>query len=95
MKKLIICFSLVTSLCLGAANLSAADAKTYQVTGPVLELTDSYVVIQKGNDKWQINIDGATKAKLKVGDKVTITYRMVATDVDVKPAKAGKEKEKK
>jgi hypothetical protein len=85
---------------LAAASLAlsstafAADAKTYQVTGPVLELTDTMIAVQKGKDRWEINRDANTKvpADLKVGDRVTITYTMTATDVQVKPAR-GKKKE--
>lgn len=71
-------------------SLMAADAKTYQVTGPVLEVTPTLIVVQKGEDKWQIAREKNTKVTgdLKVGAKVTIEYRMVATDVEVKGGKA-------
>lgn len=64
----------------------AASAKTYQVTGPVLELTETLIVVQKGDDKWQIARSKNTHvpADLKVGDKVTIHYQMMATDVEAK-----------
>ena len=64
----------------------AADAKTYQVTGPVLELTDKIITVQKGDEKWQIARDQGAKVTgdLKVGAKVTIEYRMIATKVEVK-----------
>jgi len=64
---------------------SAAEAKTYQVTGPVLELTPTTITVQKGDEKWQI-ARGKTKVTgdLKVGDKVTIYYTMTATDIEVK-----------
>lgn len=67
----------------------AAAPKTYQVTGPVLSVSSDLIVVQKGNDKWEIGRDATTKVTgdLKVGAKVTIQYRMVATSVDVKPAK--------
>ncbi len=67
----------------------SAPAFAYQVTGPVLEVTDSKIVVQKGKDKWEVMLDGATKlaAKPAVGDKVTIEYTMTATDVAVKTAK--------
>lgn len=70
----------------------AATAKTYQVTGPVLELNNDMIVVQKGKDKWEIARDASTKlpADLKVGDKVTIEYRMNATSVEVKSAKTTK-----
>ena len=66
------------------------QAKTYQVTGPVLELTDTTIVVQKGEEKWQVARDLGTKVAgdLKVGAKVTIQYRCVATEVEVKGEKA-------
>lgn len=87
MKKIAICILLAVSL---ALSLQAA-VKTYQVTGPVLELRADAIVMQKGSDRWEIARDGATKitGDLKVGSKVTIEYRMTATVVTVKgePAK--------
>lgn len=72
------------------APVQAAAPKTYQVTGPVLELTADMIVVQKGKDRWEIARDATTKVTgdLKVGSKVTITYRMTATAVEVKPDKA-------
>jgi hypothetical protein len=83
------------SLALSSAAF-AAGAKTYEVTGPVLEVNDSMIVVQKGKDRWEINRDASTKVAgdVKVGDKVHITYTMTATDVEVKPGKGAK-KEKK
>jgi hypothetical protein len=62
---------------------------TYQATGPILELTDSKIVIQKDTEKWEIARAPGTKVtgELKVGAKVTIHYTMTATSVEVKPAK--------
>jgi hypothetical protein len=79
------------SLALSSAAF-AAGAKTYQVTGPVLEVNDSMIAVQKGKDRWEINRDSSTKVSgdLKVGEKVTITYTMSATDVVVKAAKGAK-----
>ena len=79
---------------LAASSLNAADAKTYQVTGPVLEVTPTAITVQKGNDKWEIARDSKTKitGDLKVGAKVTIYYTMIATEVEVKAAKEGKGK---
>jgi hypothetical protein len=77
---------------LASNSLNAADAKSYQVTGPVLEVTPTTITVQKGTDKWEIIRDGKTKitGDLKVGAKVTIYYTMVATEVEVKAAKAKK-----
>ena len=90
MKKLILILGVAVSL--AATNLLAADAKTYQVTGPVLEVNDTYLVVQKGEDKWQIaRPKSATGPAVKVGDKVTVQYQMVAVDVELKSKKAKKE----
>jgi hypothetical protein len=72
----------------------AADAKTYQVSGPVLEVTPTTITVQKGSDKWQINRDASTKiaTEPKVGSKVTIYYTMTATEIDVKGAKGSSDK---
>ena len=83
----ILCLALVLTF---AAAGQAAAVKTYQVTGPVLEVTDDHITVQKGTEKWEVARDGSTKVTgdLKVGAKVTIEYRMTATSVDVKPAAA-------
>jgi hypothetical protein len=64
----------------------AGSPGTYQVTGPVLELTDSKIVVQKDNEKWELARTPDTKVTgdLKVGGKVTITYTMTAKSVTVK-----------
>jgi uncharacterized protein YdbL (DUF1318 family) len=85
MKKLSVYLALaVFGLSLATTQITAAEAKTYQVTGPVLEVNDGYIVVQKGEDKWQMACTKATAGKVKVGDKVTIQYQMVAKDVEVK-----------
>jgi hypothetical protein len=88
----------VVALLLSASGspVFAATAKTYQVTGPVLELTDSMIVVQKGQQRWEILRDASTKVtgELKVGAKVTIEYRMTATSVEAKAAPAAKAKKK-
>lgn len=71
---------------LSASVWAAPKAKTYQVTGPVLEVLDGKVIVQKGDEKWEIATDKDTKitGELKVGAKVTIEYQMFATTVEVK-----------
>lgn len=73
-----------------SGTLLASPSKTYQVTGPVLEMNDTMMAVQKGKERWEIARDSSTKAdgEVKVGDKVTVTYTMTATKVEVKgPAK--------
>jgi hypothetical protein len=90
------------ALVLSAASLFAASAradmaKTYQVTGPVLAVSPTMIAVQKGKDRWEIMRDGSTKmpADVKVGDKVTVEYRMTATTVEAKGAKPAKAAKKK
>lgn len=86
-------FSLAAVLILTLSGLClAGPSKTYQVTGPILEMNDQMVAVQKGKDRWEITRDASTKAQseLKVGDKVTITYTMTATEIEAKPMKGDK-----
>jgi len=90
--------SLFAAATLALTSLSfAADAKDYQVTGPVLDVTDSMIAVQKGKDRWEIARDANTKVsgELKKGDKVTVHYSMTATNIEVKGADKGAKKEEK
>ena len=90
--------ALAFAAALAAAPLAAhaAAAKTYQVTGPIVEVNDSTITVMKGKEKWEIARDKDTKVTgdLKVGAKVTIMYTMTATSIeakaDAKDAKAKK-----
>ena len=70
------------------STVAFAGPVQYQVTGPVLELTDNAIVVQKGNEKWEIARDKATaiSGDLKVGSKVTVFYTMHAGKIEVKEA---------
>jgi len=77
-----------------ATSVVFAAGKTYQATGAVVDVTPDTIVVDKGKEgKWEIARDASTKVKgeLKKGAKVTVEYRMVATDVEVK----GDDKKKK
>jgi len=93
MKRMLL---IAAALLLVASLAVAGPPKTYQVTGPVLELTDDLIVVQKGKDKWEIARakDAKVTGDLKVGSKVTIEYRMTAATVEVKDAKAKETKAK-
>ncbi len=84
----------LSALLLSAALTYAAGPKTYQVTGPVLEVKDDMIAVQKGKDRWEIGRDASTKVTgdLKVGSKVTIEYKMMGTAVEVKPEKSAAKK---
>ena len=92
MKKLTLSLLAVCSLLLAGTAATFADVTDYQVTGPVLAVTDTTITVQKGKEKWDVAKDANTKgaADVKVGDKVTIHYTMTATTVEAKPAAAAK-----
>ncbi|MEO7725473.1 MAG: hypothetical protein ABIU29_12445 [Chthoniobacterales bacterium] len=86
-------FGMVAVAVFALAGAAQADSlKSYQVTGPVLEVTDSMIAVQKGKDRWEIARNDKTKMEgdVKVGSKVTIMYTMTATTVEAKTDKAGK-----
>jgi hypothetical protein len=82
---------LVISLFMASAA-AAASPKDYQVTGPVLDVNDDVITVQKGTEKWEIGRDKSTKVDgdLKKGSRVTIHYKMNATKVEVKDAAKAK-----
>ena len=84
----------IRALFAAALFAAAASAFAYQVTGPVLEVTDSKIVVQKGKEKWEIARTSDTKVTgdLKVGSKVTIEYSMTAKSIEAKADKGGKKK---
>ncbi len=77
------------SIALSATGF-AASPDSYQVTGPIVEVSDSKIVVMKGKERFEIARDSSTKVTgdLKVGDKVTIKYAMTAKEIEVKDDKA-------
>ena len=93
-----IAFSLLAAASLALGSVAfGADAKDYQVTGPVLEVNDSMIAVQKGKDRWELKKDSSTKSAgdVKVGDKVTVHYSMTATSIESKGGAAKKDEKKK
>ncbi|MBC7712077.1 MAG: hypothetical protein H7177_01975 [Rhizobacter sp.] len=81
--------SLITmALVLGSLSAFAAP-KTYQVTGPVLDMNDATITVQKGKEKWEISRDASSKVngEIKIGSKVTVEYVMTAKTIEVKEDK--------
>ena len=93
--KITLC-SLLAAVSLALSSEAFAAGKDYQVTGPVLEVNDSMIAVEKGKDRWEIKKDSSTKTSgdVKVGDKVTVHYTMTATDIEAKAAAKKEEKKK-
>ncbi len=90
--KLPTVFGMISAVVFTFSGLAQAGTKTYQVTGPVLEINDTMIAVQKGKDRWELARDASTKLNgdVKVGSKVTITYTMTAVEVEAKEAKGAK-----
>jgi ribosomal 50S subunit-recycling heat shock protein len=94
MNKRILCSLIAAgSIALSGAAF-AASPSSYQVTGPITEVTDSMITVMKGKEKFEVARDSSTKVTgdLKVGEKVTIMYTMTAKEIEVKAAKTDKSK---
>ena len=91
MIKTITCLLAAAALAL-AGIAQAGSTKSYQVTGPVLEINDTMIVVQKGKERWEIARDASTtmNGDVKVGAKVTVMYTMTATEVEAKGEKPKK-----
>ncbi len=89
--------SLVLAAFLSAIPVPAASPDKYQVTGQVVEVTDSMIVVMKGKERFEMARDASTKVNgdLKVGAKITAQYKITATSVEVKADKAATTKKSK
>lgn len=77
-----------------ATVCSAMAGREYQATGPVLEVTDTKIIIEKDKEKWEFTRtqDLKVTGKIAVGAKVTVHYTMTAVSAEVKDSKESKEK---
>lgn len=73
-------------------SINTFAAKTYQVTGSVVEVTETKIVIDKKGEKFEMDRGASTKVtgELKVGAKVTATYMMTAASIEAKEEKKKK-----
>jgi len=86
---------LITSVCLlsfivGFGLAGRAAGKSYQFTGTVKSLAgDSLTVEKNAKETWQFELAKDTKGGTpKVGDKVTVYYKMVTTEIEASAAPA-------
>ena len=95
-RTLVFLSALISFVAIAITGSAAAADKTYQVTGPVLEVNDTSITVQKGKEKCHLarTNDNKETGELKVGAKVTVTYTMTATAVEAKggDSKAADEK---
>jgi hypothetical protein len=73
------------------AYTAYAAAKSYQFTGVVKTVTgDTFTVQKSAAETWEFTKDASTKGSVKVGDRVTVHYKMIATDIEANPGAAKK-----
>jgi hypothetical protein len=73
-----------------------AAAKSYQFTGTVKAAAAGTVTVEKSaKEMWEFDVPKDVKGGTpKVGDKVTVYYKMVATEIENKPAAPAATKKK-
>ncbi len=74
-----------------------AAAKSYQFTGVVKAVDSSSLTVEKsGKESWQFELAKDTKGGTpKVGDRVTVYYKMVTTEIVANAAASTPAKKKK
>lgn len=82
------------SLCLAAALLSspvhaASDGK-YQFTGVVTSIDGDMLTVKKNEKETWTFFATPGQVTAKVGDKITVHYKMDVVSIEAKPAKKGK-----
>jgi hypothetical protein len=90
------CIAFATVAILGGALGWAAAAASYQKTGTVKEVAADSFTLDLGKEEWRFYTDGGTAGKdaIKAGDKVTVSYKQVATKVESKGAAKAPAKKK-
>ena len=75
------------ALGLGCGAGLRAAGKSYQFTGTVKASDGGMLTVEKSaKETWTFTTDKDTKGTAKVGDKVTVYYNMVATQIEAKAA---------
>ncbi len=76
----------LASLLAGAVLGFAAAAATYQKTGVVKEVSAESFTLDLGKEQWRFYTDAATQGKevVKAGQKLTVTYKQMATKIEAK-----------
>jgi hypothetical protein len=83
MRRLFVALALLAFI--ATATVSFAAPKIYQFTGTVKTVTAGEFTVEKSaSDIWTFSTDAAPKGTPKIGDKVTVTYRMVAGTIEKK-----------
>jgi len=88
MKRVLVAAALTVLLVLAYVAGGYAAAKSYQFTGVVKAVDSGSLTVEKSaKETWQFDLAKDTKgATPKVGDRVTVQYKMVTTEIEAAPA---------
>ena len=87
MRRFFIAALLLFALALAFAAGTYAAAKAYQFTGVVKADDGKTLTVEKNaKETWIFEKASDTKGTAKVGDKVTVYYKMIATEIEAKAA---------
>ena len=99
MKRALFAVLVLVALVVGFVAGGHAATKSYQFTGVVKTIDAKMLTVEKSaKETWEFEKASDTKGSAKVGDKVTVYYKMIATEIEAKPAStaaAGKPATKK
>jgi hypothetical protein len=84
MTRIFAGIAIVTLFVLALAAGGYTSAKSYQVTGVIKAADATGMTVEKSaKETWQFELTKDTKGTTpKVGDRVTISYRMTATEIE-------------
>ena len=89
MKRIFAGIAIAMLFVLALAAGGYASAKSYQFTGVVKAVDSNSLSVEKSaKETWQFELTKDTKgATPKIGDRVTISYRMTASEIEMNPRK--------
>jgi hypothetical protein len=87
MRRLLITAIVLLAFIVGFGAGGYAAVKSYQFTGVVKSIDAKSLTVEKSaKETWEFERAGDTKGDAKVGDRVTVYYKMVASEIEKKPA---------
>ena len=87
MKRVLVAVFVIAAILAAFVVAGYAAAKSYQFTGVVKAVDGGSLTVEKSaKETWQFEMSKDTKGAPKVGDRVTVSYRMVATEIAANPA---------
>lgn len=89
MTRMFAGLAIVILIIVALATGGYASAKSYQFTGVVKAVDSNSLTVEKSaKETWRFELTKDTKAATpKVGDRVTISYKMTATEIEASSRK--------